>query len=85
MPYINREARVRLDDEEDAGYVRPKTAGELNYVFTVLAHDYWLRSGMGYQAFNDIIGALEGCKLELYRRKVVPYEDGKIKENGDVG
>jgi len=31
-----------------------------------------------------VIGALEACKLEFYRRAVVPYEDKKIKENGDV-
>jgi len=30
------------------------------------------------------MGALEGAKLELYRRKVAIYEEEKIKENGDV-
>jgi hypothetical protein len=34
--------------------------------------------------YNDAIGALEGAKLELYRRYVSAYEDDKIKENGDV-
>jgi hypothetical protein len=34
--------------------------------------------------YNDVIGALECCKLELYRRMVAPYENTKIKENGDV-
>jgi hypothetical protein len=31
-----------------------------------------------------VIGALENCKMELYRRKIAPYEDIKIEENGDV-
>ena len=33
---------------------------------------------------NEAIGALECATLELYRRKVAPYEDGKIAENGEV-
>jgi len=37
-----------------------------------------------YQTFNDILGALEGAKLEVYRRVVGPYENGKMSENGDV-
>ena len=79
MPYIKKDNRLAID----LGDV-PLDAGELNYLFTTLCHEYWERSGRNYQAFNDIIGALEGCKLELYRRKVAPYEDKKIEENGDV-
>ncbi len=79
MPYISQK-----DREELAEFRGTKTAGELNYVITKLIHDHWNRNGNNYQAFNDIIGALEGAKLELYRRKVAPYEDKKIEENGDV-
>jgi hypothetical protein len=32
----------------------------------------------------DIVGALRCCELEIYRRLAAPYEDLKIKENGDV-
>jgi hypothetical protein len=77
MPYIRREKR-------DIIPFGAKTAGELNYVLTRIVDSYWHEEGRNYQAFNDIIGALEGAKLELYRRKVAPYEDIKIKENGDV-
>jgi len=45
--------------------------------------DYY-NQGPSYQTINDIIGALEGAKMEFYRRVVVPYEDKKIKDNGDV-
>jgi hypothetical protein len=31
-----------------------------------------------------VVGALEACKLEFYRRVVTPYEENKMKENGDV-
>ena len=79
MPYIKQADRERVD----LGWTL-ENAGELNYLFTTAAHEYWELNGQNYQAFNDIIGALEGCKLELYRRKVAPYEDKKIEENGDV-
>jgi hypothetical protein len=84
MPYIKQIDRTMFDEAIEN--LVPETAGELNYVFTRISHEYFNRpKGGNYQAFNDIIGALEGAKLELYRRKVAPYEDTKIEENGDVG
>lgn len=80
MPYITQEARDEIFTKRD-----PASAGELNFVFTAIANEYWACNGRNYQAFNDIIGALEGCKLELYRRRVAPYEDDAILRNGDVG
>lgn len=60
------------------------TPGDLNYFFTSFAKGYTDRNGLSYQTINDVVGALEGAKLEFYRRIAVPYEEGKIKENGDV-
>jgi hypothetical protein len=77
MPYIKKEQRTR--DTLEA----PGTAGELNYAITDLIQFYWTLH-RNYQGINDIVGALEGAKLEFYRRVVAPYEDIKIKENGDV-
>lgn len=79
MPYIKVENRKSID----LGAV-PRNAGELNYAITDLIRRYLSHQSTGYQAFNDVLGALEGAKLELYARKVRPYEDQKIKENGDV-
>ena len=62
----------------------PANPGELNYVFTEIIYNYLERNGEKYQHYNDIVGALECCKMELYRRRVMPYEDKKIAENGDV-
>ncbi|MCX7429393.1 MAG: hypothetical protein NTW96_27685 [Planctomycetia bacterium] len=39
----------------------------------------------GYSDLNEMIGALECCKLELYRRIASPYEDKKAAENGEIG
>jgi hypothetical protein len=63
--------------------------GELNYLITRVVQKYvWSKAACGgkpnYRRFNAAIGALECAKLELYRRAVAPYEDQKIKENGDV-
>jgi len=78
MPYIKKEDRIALDMRD------PENAGELNYLFTVIALRYLKNHGYRYQRMNDIMGALEGCKLEIYRRHFGPYEDTKIAENGDV-
>lgn len=80
MPYIKPEDRNKLED--DIG--RIESPGELNYLITLLINDYISTNEECYQTYNDIMGALEGAKLELYRRKIAPYEDQKIKENGDV-
>ena len=96
MPYIKEEDREKflytpkkLGSNSEVDLLRKvaescDTAGDLNYVFTVLCHQYLQIRGKNYQNINDCIGALEGCKMELYRRIVAPYEDVKIAVNGDV-
>lgn len=79
MPYINHEARARLDAGEEPG-----DAGELNYAITRLVDAYIVRKGIRYANINEAIGALECAKLELYRRVAAPYEDQKMSESGDV-
>lgn len=80
MPYIDREARERLANGDS-----PSTAGELNYAITRIVDDYLVRAGgLRYANINEVIGALECAKLELYRRLAGPYEDRKISESGDV-
>lgn len=77
MPYINPERYLHA-----AAY--PETPGELNFAITMLLTGYLEKRGVNYVSLNDCMGALEGAKLELYRRVVAPYEDKKIAENGDV-
>jgi hypothetical protein len=57
--------------------------GALNYIVTRLVVAF-LGDAPNYERLNAAIGALEACKLELYRRAVAPYEDKKIADNGDV-
>jgi hypothetical protein len=79
MPYIDQEARERI---EDTGHLY--TPGELNYAITKLLLHYASQHLDGYTTYNDILGALEGAKLEFYRRRVVPYEQLKAVQNGDL-
>lgn len=79
MPYILRNRRDEL-----LAWDVPRNAGELNYLFTRMALGYVLHRGESYQTYNDIVGALECAKLELYRRKAAGYEDGKAIVNGEV-
>lgn len=91
MPYIVPEKRTVLDpaiidlvdgfrqlesDDPDNNF-----EGNVNYAITrllVLAY-----GKTSYRDINDVVGALECCKLEFYRRKAY-YEDQKCFENGDV-
>jgi len=87
MPYITKADRLALDtcsllDKflERFNQSTP-SEGELNYVITKLLLS---TNPKRYADFNKLVGVLECCKLEFYRRAVAVYEDKKIKENGDV-
>jgi hypothetical protein len=81
MPYIPNTDRDFLD--LTAHGTRVKTAGELNFAITTLLLGF-LGKSFRYQDLNDVMGALEGAKMEFYRRKVAGYEDDCIVKNGDV-
>lgn len=78
MPYLKQKDRDVLTTRA------PITAGELNYCITLMITEYVRNKGLSYQTINDIVGALDGAKVEFQRRVVAPYEDIKIQENGDV-
>ena len=84
MPYIKKADRPKfitsaLDIAEKA-----ECAGDLNYAITVILHSYLKRKGVKYANVNELIGMMECCKLELYRKVGAPYEDLKVMQNGDV-
>ena len=88
MPYIKREDRVDIITTAPLSFYRSYNGepnpGNLNYLFTLNILAYLAANGYNYRTFNDILGALEGAKQEFYRRIVVPGEEQKIQENGDV-
>ena len=74
MPYVDAEARARLD-----GGGTPRTPGELNYAITRLVDAYLVEKGdVRYAYLNEAVGALECAKLELYRRLARARTTGDI-------
>jgi hypothetical protein len=80
MPYIRSVARESIDAY---GIGAVSSVGDLNYFITTSC-DHYLGKDLSYAKINEVIGALECVKLEMYRRLAAPYEDQKIVENGDV-
>lgn len=82
MPYIKQENREKLDriveQMKEADVVAD---GDLNY----LLYAYCKRHvSPSYNNYKNFIGELNQCATEIERRVLAPYEDEKVKENGDV-
>lgn len=88
MPYLKKERRELIDNflEELLVFISQNdlVAGDLNYLYTKISKQYIERQGLNYQNLNNVVGALDGAKVEFQRRVVNKYEDLKIEENGDV-
>lgn len=80
MPYIDLNRRIEIANNSSTLL----NAGEINYYISSLINNYIENKGKSYAVLNEVIGALECAKLELYRRIAAPYEDTKIQTNGDV-
>lgn len=83
MPYIPSESRKQFDSHIEALVEKDISFGELNYIISRMIWLLWNRKP-SYTLANNLIGVLECAKAEFYRRFLAPYEDIKIKENGDV-
>lgn len=98
MPYIKEDIRQELDiciERMINCLGTPKSLngnmtnddlmsilGDINYTFSRI-----IASLMGQPSYSKIAmitGVLENIKQEFYRRVAVPYEEAKIKENGDI-
>jgi hypothetical protein len=87
MPYLPLGDRLHADYciKIFLDYYGSKTfRGVFNYFIHKLVKEYIKRFGENYNAYKEIIGEIEAAKLELYRKMVVPYEEHKERENGDV-
>jgi hypothetical protein len=91
VPYVKQVIREELDEpisELSEAILRlyknegRDRDGMLNYTITkMLLQTY---PSVSYKIYNEIIGLLECCKLEFYRKQVADYEDEKEAENGKV-
>jgi hypothetical protein len=85
MPYIPTSEKEKVDRGLIAlNLSELKDSGALNYAIHQIIAQYISQNKESYQTFNDVIGALECAKMEIYRRKIGGYEEAKIVQNGDV-
>lgn len=81
MPYIpNKFIRKILDTAVKQNGMLLKDSGNLNYFLHKLAKD----TCWSYEDYKNLEGECQQALREIFRRQVAPYEDKKIKENGDV-
>lgn len=87
MPYIKADQRPAIDDLVKPLIDHLKSLpledqdGSLNYIVTKIIKNVYPQK---YFHFNRALGVLTAITQELYRKIIGPYEDTKIKENGDV-
>jgi hypothetical protein len=84
MPYIVDKERPEIDEAIVQALTKIETPGQLNYAITQLCWLYTQIKGVRYTTINEVVGVMGCAKMEYYRRVAAPYEDTKIKENGDV-
>lgn len=85
MPYIIKDQRKKYDSTIDNLIVLLKDAsmGEINYCLSKLI---WRLFDLNksYANANNLFGMLHAVSTEFYRRKISPFEDEKMKINGDL-
>lgn len=83
MPYIKNDRREEFDHQIQILTNHIMDSGELCYcVYKIMKIQ--AEKNMRFQTLSNVVSEVECAKLEFYRRIVAPYEDKKIKENGDV-
>ena len=87
MPYIKQDRRMELNKNSQLEMIGLKcnSSGELNYVITMICKGYINKYGLiKYDRLSSVKGVLDDIKDEFYRRVMIPYEEMKKNENGDV-
>lgn len=80
MPYISDEQRRR----ELTPLSRARDVGELNYQIFMCMKHYLEGKKLSYAEIQNALGSCNEAQHEFRRRILVPYEQLKIAENGDV-
>ncbi len=87
MPYIKQDQRPSIDSvlapliEKLKSLPLEDQDGSLNYAVTKILKELY---PMKYFHLNRALGVLTAIKDEFYRVVIAPYEETKIKENGEV-
>jgi hypothetical protein len=88
MPYISRSERKQYQEvlsvlAEIIPQDRMLRPGHMNYIVSLLIQKVY-GTQLRYADHNEVVGVLNCIALEFYRRKTAPYEEVKIKEEGDL-
>lgn len=82
MPYVTQDKRAKLNEIIDLMRQHGiKADGDLNYILFTYCKRFIKPS---YNNYKNYLGELNECINEIRRRLLSPYEDLKIKENGDI-
>lgn len=88
MPYIKKNRRLEFDESISKIVNSAVNEGELCYCIYRLLQLYCKKFDreklFNFNIISQCITAVECAKLEFYRKIASPYEDKKIKENGDI-
>ena len=94
MPYIKKAERAkydplieRLSQTLNTRIDNDELSGELNYILFRLARlltDQESGGSRCYARMATVVSAMNEAAAEFRRRRMAPYEDEKIRENGDV-
>ena len=87
MPYIKQTQRPKIDELVKPLILHLQSLpvedqdGSLNYAFTKILKKLYPQK---YFHLNRALGVLSAVQKEFYRVVIGPYEDTKMKENGQV-
>ena len=82
MPYIKQEDRPKMDVIiDDMVKFGVRANGKLNYILFKFCKENVEPS---YNNYKNFCGELRQCATEIERKILAPYEDLKIKENGEI-
>ena len=85
MPYITKQEKTELKPLLDQ--VSISTPGSLTYAVSILMMSYLkptVNNPLSFTSLNSVIGAVERALDEFKRRILDPYEQQKIRDNGDI-
>ena len=84
MPYIHESSREAIDPHIAPLAEQLHSPGDLNYAITRVLMQWLLDKGIDYGNINSVAGVLQKVQAEFDERVTRPYEDLKLKQNGDV-
>lgn len=91
MPYVKKEQRELFEPElHNLMYNKilensdKLSKGDMTYLFYKIGLARIKFQGESYTRISEVISSMQDAAEEIRRRKLNPYEDRKIVENGDV-